>query len=202
MKRILVLAAVGTAALVWVATASATAYAPDAARSAGRLSREQREERAFLRTAAATARYETEACKLALVRSQNAAVRTWAQDLLRRQDADNAELLHLLHGRAMALPMLENDQRRQLSRLGKLSGTKFDREFMATVALRQRAKLQYYEKAQLAAADPALKDWIERRLAPLREQAAVAERMGPDARTGVASARGLRPSLVSGSSSR
>lgn len=202
MKRILVLAAVGTAALLWVGSASATAYAPDAARSAGRLSREQREERAFLRTVAATARYETEACKLALVRSQSAGVRAWAQEMLRHQGTESAELVHLLHARGMALPMLENDQRKQLSKLGKLSGTKFDREFMETVALRQRAKVQYLEKAQLTAVDPVLKGWIERRVAPVREQAVSAERMGPDARTGVAGARGLRPSLVSGPSSR
>lgn len=202
MRRTLVLAAVGTAALLWAASATATAYAPEAARSAARLSREQREERGFLRTSAAAARYEAEASKLALARSQNPGVQTWAAELLRQQEAAHAELAHLLHGRGMAMPMLENDQRKQLARLGKLSGPKFDREFMESVALRQRARLQHLERALLAAADPSVKGWIERQMAPVREQAVAAERMGPDARTGVASARGLRPSLVSGSSTR
>lgn len=202
MRRVFVFAAAaGAAALIWAASAHATAYAPDAARTSGRLSREQREERAFLRSAAAVVRFEAEASKLALAKSQNPGVRGWASDMLRLQEGNQAELMHLLHGRAMALPMLENEQRKLLARLAKLSGAKFDREFMETVALRQRAKLQAFERAQPAVADPAVKAWIERQMAPVREQMAIAERIGPEARTSVAG-RGLRPSLVSGSSSR
>ncbi len=202
MRRALVFAAAGAAALVvWAASAHAAAYAPEAARSAGRLSREQREERAFLRQAAATGRFEAEACRLALSRSQNPSVQSWAAGQLRLQEASQAELVHLLHGRAMALPMLENDQRKQLARLARLTGGKFDREFMETVALRQRARLQGLERALPAVADPAVKGWIERQAGPVREQMALAERMGPEARTSVA-VRGIRPSLVSGSSSR
>lgn len=202
MRKVFLIAAAGAAALVvWAASAHASAYAPEAARSAGRLSREQREERAFLRHAAAQVRFEAEAARLALVRSQNASVRAWADDLLRHHQPAEAELMHLLHGRAMALPMLENDQRKQLARLARLQAGKFDREFMESVALRQRARLQGLERAQLAQADPAVRGWTERQLGPVRERMAVAERMGPEARTAVA-ARGLRPSLVSGSSTR
>jgi putative membrane protein len=201
MRRAFVYAAAAAAALIWVTAANASAYAPEAARSAGRLSREQREERALLRSAAAVSRFEAEASRLVLARSENPGVRAWASELLRRQEANQAELMHLLHGRGMALPMLENDQRRQLSRLARLSGARLDREFMESVALRQRARLQALEKDQLAAGDPAVKGWIERQVTPVREQAEAAERLGADGRSSVA-ARGLRPSLVSGSSTR
>lgn len=193
MRRAFVIAAAGAAALLFVAAARAAAYAPEAARSAARLPPEQREERAVLRSMAATARFEAEACRLALARSASAGLKAWAAELLSQHDAGNTELVHLLHSRGMALPMLENDQRKALARLGRLSGTAFDREFREAVPLRHKARAQQLEKAQLAVADPLLKAWIGRQLAGLANQQAVAG-------TGVRA--GLRPSLVSGSSSR
>lgn len=188
MRRTLVFAAVGVTALLCAAAVRATAYAPDAARTAARLPREQREERAFIRAIAGSARFETEAAKLVLQRSQNAGVRAWASELLNHQQAAHAELMHLLHSRAMAMPMLENDQRKALSRLGKLSGPRFDRDFMETVALRQqRDKVQMFEKAQPVVADPVLKAWIDRQLPTLRFQLVAAERLGSEGRSAIAS---------------
>ena len=77
-------------------------------------------------------------------------------------------------------PMLANDQRKTLNRLGKLQGGKFDREFMAEVGLRyQQDDVQYFEKARLVAGEPALKAWIDRNLPTLRYHLATAERLAP-----------------------
>ena len=155
-------------------------FAPAAAASAKRLSAQQREERRFLKDAAASSRFEAEAARMALGKSSNPGVRSMAATLINHHAAAGNELLHMLHGRGMAAPMLANDQRMILNRLAKLQGAKFDREFLQEVALRnQQQDVQSYEKASLMATEPRLAAWIARTLPTLRYHLATAERMAP-----------------------
>jgi predicted outer membrane protein len=155
-------------------------FAPAAAANAKRMTAQQREEWRFLKDAAATSRFESEAAHLALARSSDAGVRSFAATLINHHASAGNELVHMLHARGMAPPMLANDQRKTLNRLGKLQGAKFDREFMAEVGLRyQQDDVQYFEKARLVAAEPSLKGWIERSLPTLRYNLATAERLAP-----------------------
>jgi predicted outer membrane protein len=155
-------------------------FAPAAAVNAKRMTAQQREEWRFLKDAAATSRFESEAARLALARSSDAGVRSFAAMLINHHLAAGNELVHMLHARGMAPPMLANDQRKTLNRLGKLQGGKFDREFMAEVGLRyQQDDVQYFEKARLVAGEPTLKGWIDRNLPTLRYHLATAERVAP-----------------------
>jgi predicted outer membrane protein len=155
-------------------------FAPGAAASAKRMTPQQREEWRFLKDAAASSRFQSEAAHLALARSSDPGVRSFAATLINHHSTAGNELLHMLHTRGMAPPMLANDQRKTLNRLGKLHGGKFDREFMAEVGLRyQQDDVQYFEKARLVAAEPSLKGWIERNLPTLRYNLATAERLAP-----------------------
>ncbi|HSV35891.1 MAG TPA: DUF4142 domain-containing protein [Ramlibacter sp.] len=139
---------------------------------------EQREERRFLKDAAANSRFQIEASRLAIARSQHAPVRALAAALIDHHLASLNVLQHLLHGRAMAMPMLDNDQRKVLNRLAKLQGTRFNRFFMQEVGLRgQFEALQDYERAAQLQADPMVKAWIEGTLPALRSQWATAERI-------------------------
>ncbi|WP_167772537.1 DUF4142 domain-containing protein [Ramlibacter henchirensis] len=157
---------------------SASGYAADSARTATRLPPEERHARDFLRAAALHARFEVDASRLALARAENPGVRGFASDLLLYHEAADAELLHLLAARGMAPPMMENKQRKTLNRLAKLTGAKFDREFVAGVGRdRQREDVQRFEKAALGVADPVLRDWIDRQLPSLREQHSSATRL-------------------------
>jgi putative membrane protein len=159
-------------------------FAPAAAANAKRLSAQQREERQFLKEAAAASRFEAEASRMALGKSSDPAVRSFAATLINHHATVNIELLHMLQGRGMAAPMLGNDQRKVLNRLAKLHGAKFDRLFLEEVALKhQQEDVQVYEKASLDAKEPRLKAWINRALPTLRYHLATAERIAPaDAR--------------------
>lgn len=170
-------------------------FAASSAASARPLSTQQRDERRFLKEAAAFERFHADAARLALTRSTAASVRSLANRLLPPQSPGD-ELVRLLHQRALAPPMLANDQRRTLNRLARLQGRRFDREFLLQVALRsQQEEVQDYERAAAATADPALRSWIERNLSPLRERLAFADQVAAtelrhrDAREAAAMAR-------------
>ena len=176
-------------------------YAAEAAQSSTRLPTQERATRAFLRSAAVAARVEADASRLALARTQDPAVRGYAEQLTRYRAEADLELLRLLHDRAMAPPMLETAQRKALNRLAKLEGAKFDRAYVELVSVRhQQAEVQQYQRAAQAIADPAVKAWVERQLPALREQQAGAQRLGGKPGP-AAQAKPLRVTRVMGSGS-
>ncbi|MEO5670656.1 MAG: DUF4142 domain-containing protein [Ramlibacter sp.] len=153
-------------------------FAAASAANAQRLTAQQREEWRFLKEAAAASRFEGDAARLALGRSTDPRVRAFATTLISHQASAGNELLHLLHVRGMAAPMLTNGQRKTLNRLGKLQGVKFDREFVEQVGLRyQQDDVRVYEKASTMAGEPRLKAWIDRTLPSMREHMAIAGRI-------------------------
>lgn len=155
-------------------------YAAVAAAHARRSSPRQREEWRFLKDAAASSRFEAEASRMALAKSSDPGLRSFAAMLINHHASAGNELLNLLYGRGMAAPMLGNDQRKTLNRLARLQGAKFDRVYLEEVALRhQQEDVQRYEKASLVAREPRLKAWIARTLPTLRYHTAAAERLVP-----------------------
>jgi putative membrane protein len=154
-------------------------YAAESARTATRLPPEERGARGFLRAAALSARFELEASRLAATRAHSLEVLAYAADLLQYQEMAQLELLHLLHARGMAQPMMDSAQRKALNRLGRLTGPAFDREYVELMGRRQqREDVLQYERAALGMADPVLRGWIDRQLPSLRAQEAAAQRLG------------------------
>lgn len=155
-------------------------FAPAAALNSRRMSEQQREEWRFLKDAAAAGRFETEASRLAMVKSNKPGIRSFATTLVNHHTSVSNELVHMLHVRGMAPPMLANDQRKILNRLTTLQGARFDRAFMEEVGVkRQYEDVQLFERARLAVGDPQLKAWIERMLPTLRHHLATAEQLAP-----------------------
>jgi putative membrane protein len=164
----------------------APAFAPGAVEGVRPLTPEQRMERRFLQDAAALQRYTSEAAKIALARSQNAAVREVAAQLRKHHETSQLELQYLLHVRGMALPMLSNEQAKSLKQLGRASGRQFDRLFLQEVGVRaQVIELRGYERMAQAARDPKIRAWVESQLPALRLRIALAERALPE-RTAIA----------------
>lgn len=158
---------------------------------------DQRDERGFIRAAAASSRFEADVSKLVLTKSGNAGVRAFAADLINHHNATHTELLHLLHVRGMAMPMLDNEHRKVLNRLGKMAGSRFDREFMEQVGLKyHRDDIRQYEKASLTATDPTLKAWIDRQLPTLRYQLLTAERVAAPASRMAQPGQAARPETM------
>lgn len=160
--------------------ARSTMFAAGSAVKAKRMPAQQREERQFLKEAAANSRFEADAARMALARSNDPGVRSLAATLINHHAVALNELLYMLHARGMAAPMLGNDQRKVLNRLAKLQGSKFDREFLEEVGLRyQQEDVGQFEKASLTAREPRLKAWIDRTLPTLRYHVTTAERIAP-----------------------
>jgi predicted outer membrane protein len=191
MKCVSVCVVAAAAAIVWTSSAVAgneakpqpprpAFFAAAAAVNIKPTTAEHREERRFLKDAAAASRFQSEASRMALGKSNDPGVRSFAVALINHQAVATTMLQHMLHVRGMAPPMLDNDQRKTLNRLAKLHGRKFDREFMEEVGLKnQQQDVEQYEKAGLAARDPALKSWIANTLPTLRYHLATAERSMP-----------------------
>ena len=97
-------------------------FAAAAAPSAARMAPEARDERVFLRSAAAQIRFELEASRLAFARSANGPVRALAAALINHHTTASLELAHLLNSRGMAMPMLGNEQSRTLKQMSKRTG--------------------------------------------------------------------------------
>lgn len=151
-------------------------FAAAAAPSATRMTADAREERMFLRTAAAQSRFELEASRLAFAKSSNGGVRALASALINHHNTVGLELAHLLNSRGMAMPMLSNEQSRTLKQLGKLAGGKFDAVYMQQVGLAQAEVARDYEKASAAIKEPQLNAWIVKTLANTRFHQNMAER--------------------------
>ena len=154
-------------------------FASGSVPSAVRMTDDAKEERRFLREAAARSRFELEASKIAFAKSSNEGVRALAASVINHQNTSSLELTHLLHVRGMALPMIGNDQRKALNLLAKASGRKLDNAFMQQVGLAQANVARDYEKASVAIREPQIDAWIVKTLAAARYHQMMAERSMP-----------------------
>ncbi|AEG92380.1 DUF4142 domain-containing protein [Ramlibacter tataouinensis] len=153
-------------------------YAPEAMRTVARLAPDRLRERGFLQAAAAAARFELEALRLAAGRTHDPVLRGHIAASAAEGEAVLRDLARLLHARGMALPMLDDAHRRLLTRLGKLSGAGFDREYQQQVSLGLgREMLRGYQRAGAAVTEPALRSWVQARLPVMQARLAAAERI-------------------------
>jgi putative membrane protein len=141
------------------------------------LAPEQRQERQFLRDAAAHLRFQHDASRLAIAKSGDGNVRQVAASLLNHCTATQPEVLHLLHVRGMAMPLLGGDEAKVLRQLARLTGAKFDRLYMQEVALRSnQLDAVQYERIAGVTRDPQLQAWVERQLPTVRYHVSLASR--------------------------
>jgi predicted outer membrane protein len=140
------------------------------------LSSDSREERRFLRDAAAQSRFELDASKMAFAKSGNSSVRTLAASLINHHNVVGLELTHLLNARGMALPMMTNEQRKTLNQLTKATGGKFDSLYMHHVGIAQATVARDYEKASATIREPQINSWIVKTIATTRYHQNMAER--------------------------
>jgi len=162
--------------------ANGASYAAAAAADSRPLPPAQRLERHFLQVTAANLRFQSEAARLALGRSNNPAVKELAQAALARQQAEQPQLQRLLQARGMAMPFPANAHAKVLKQLGRLNGAKFDRLYVDEVVMRScQADIANLEKMALQAEDPVLKAWVDRQLPTLRLHLAKAGKALPNA---------------------
>jgi putative membrane protein len=152
-------------------------FAAQAAATAHPLEPHEREARRFLKEAAASSRFQADAARLALARTTNADVRSLAASLSADHQQGANDLLQMLHQRGLAAPMMENAQRKTLTRLARLKGPRFDREYVQAAIAQARQELGACDKAPPLIEDALLESWIERTVPALREEIDAGERL-------------------------
>jgi putative membrane protein len=138
-----------------------------------------REERVFLRNAAAQSKFELDASRLAFAKAGNGPVRALAASLINHNNTISLELAHMLSSRGMAMPMISNEHRKTLNQLARASGSRFDAIYMQQVGLAQAGVARDYEKASASIREPQLNAWIVKTLGTTRFHQNMAERAGP-----------------------
>ncbi len=126
--------------------------------------------RDFVMTAASNDTFEVEAGKMALEKTQNPAVRTFAERMVDDHSETNEQLRAIARGAGITVMMSMNaENSADLERLRVLSGREFDREYAAQVgvAAHQQA-VASFEQTSRSASDAQLKSFAEQTLPHLR----------------------------------
>lgn len=157
--------------------ASSTAAAPDSGTAPANLRTPSApaltpSDHDFAKTAASGATFEVEASRLALHKTQDPAVRTFAQRVLDEHTRIGEQLRTIVRAAGVADMLAMNAAHStDFERLGRLEGRDFDREYAAQVgiAVHQQA-VRLYDQASREITDAQLKSFAEETMPQLRER--------------------------------
>ncbi|MDB5742969.1 MAG: hypothetical protein JWR68_1284 [Polaromonas sp.] len=138
-------------------------------------------ERGFMVKAAASGLYEVEVSTLAGQKAATPAAKAFADMLVKHHTEANSELMQIGSRQRLALPpkaTLPADKQAVISRLSKLSGPAFDRDYLRTVGIADHQRdIRLFEEASRTARNPALKAWVDKTLPVLRQHLSQAQQI-------------------------
>lgn len=136
----------------------------------------------FVATAASGSALEVEAGKLALERTRNASVRTFAQKMIDDHGKASVELRALPPASSVGnLSALIPKHSEQLKKLRELQGAAFDRAYATRIGVGAHEEtIDLFEKAADGAADGQIKAFAQKKLPELREHLKLAQAMAHD----------------------
>ena len=144
-------------------------------RKTGKLARGDRK---FIQDAAEGGMFEVQAGQLAANKAGDDGVKQFASKLVEDHSAANNELVQLANSKGLELPAAPGrSQRRDLEKLGKQSGAKFDRMFVQDAVKDHQQDVRKFEKESGKVKDADLKAWIDKTLPHLREHLAMAQKL-------------------------
>jgi len=148
-------------------------------RSMADKSRIVRADRRFIEEAAASGQMEVQAAQMAASRGSDKAVKDYAATLIEQHGIANAELTQLAATLGVELPSsLPRAMRNEVEKLGKRSGTEFDREFVREVGIKEHEQdIKRYQKASNDVKEPQLKAWVDKTLPMLQQHLAAAQKL-------------------------
>lgn len=163
----------------WVAAQttapSSTAQNTSKASASQKLSHADKE---FIEDAAKGGMFEVQSGKLAQQKASDTAVKEFANRLVQDHTKANDELKQIADAKGVTMPDKEKwGERREMSKLDKLSGAAFDREFAQRSVKDHEKDIKDFEKAASKVKDPDLKAWAEKQLPVLREHLAMAQKL-------------------------
>lgn len=131
----------------------------------------------FVQQAAQTGLTEIEAAKVALARSQDPGVRSFAQRMVRDHVKSNAELASLASSKGIDSPKeLDAQHQGMLDEITSKTGTDFDRSYSQHMSMGHIKAVALFEAAANSP-DPAISGFAKKTLPTLREHQKLAEKL-------------------------
>lgn len=151
-----------------------------------------RADRKFIEKAAGAGMFEVQVAQLAVSKASDAQVKSFASMLVDHHTAANNELVKIANARKVELPAAPpRALRRDIEKLGKKSGTDFDKEFVKEVGIDAHEKdIKLFEKASKDVKDPELKAFVDKTLPVLRDHLAQAQKLPQSGKSGAAMGAG------------
>jgi putative membrane protein len=155
-----------------------------------------RADRKFIEDAAEGGMMEVQVGQLAESKATDPGVKNFGETLVKDHTKANNELVQLANSKHVDLPAgPSHGERRDIEKMGKLSGKDFDKKFVAMGVKDHEKDIKKFEKASGKVKDPELKAWIDKTLPTLREHLAMAQKL----EKGDAAAMGNRGANKTGS---
>jgi len=155
-----------------------------------------RADRKFIEDAAEGGMMEVQVGQLAQSKATDPNVKNFGETLVKDHTKANNELVQLANSKHVELPAgPSHGERRDIEKMGKLSGQDFDKKFVAMGVKDHEKDIKKFEKASGKVKDPELKAWIDKTLPTLREHLAMAQKL----EKGDAAAMGNRGANKTGS---
>jgi len=150
-----------------------------------------RDDRKFIEEAAGSGMFEVQVSQLASTKASSPEVKSFASMLVQEHTMANNELTQLANSKKVELPAAPpKSKRNDVEKLGKLSGSEFDQQFVREVGIKDhQTDIKKFEKASKDVKDPELKAWVDKTLPHLRQHLAAAQKL-PQAGKADASAGG------------
>lgn len=138
-----------------------------------------RHDRRFIEDAAGGGMFEVQVAQLAATKASDQNVKSFAGKLVDDHQQANNELVQIANAKKVELPAAPpRGERHEIEKLGKLSGTAFDKHFVEEVGVKAHQKdIKRFEKAANDVKDPDLKAWVQKTLPHLREHLAMAQQL-------------------------
>lgn len=164
----------------WAAAQSTGSTAPSGTTQAksGTSEKLSHADRKFIEDAAKGGMFEVQSGQLAEQKASDPAVKQFASRLVQDHTKANDELKQIAQAKDVKMPDKEKwGERHEMSKLDKLSGAQFDREFAKNSVKDHQKDIKEFEKAASKVKDPDVKAWAEKQLPVLREHLAMAEKL-------------------------
>lgn len=132
----------------------------------------------FMREAAESGMAEVMLGNLALQKSQNEQVRSFAQQMVSDHTAANEELKALAASKSVTLPTdVNSKQRNAMNKLNGMSGTEFDKAFMRQMVKDHEAAVKLFQREAERGTDEATKAFAAKTLPTLQGHLQMARTM-------------------------
>ena len=153
----------------------------------------------FIQDAAEGGMMEVQAGQLAASKASDPNVKNFGDMLVKDHTNANNELVQLANAKKVELPAgPSRSERKDIEKLGKLSGKDFDKQFVAMGVKDHQKDIKEFEKASGKVKDPELKAWIDKTLPTLRQHLAMAEKLKQGGDAAAMGNRGASPGGTAG----